>query len=257
MAQSQIKEFEMELVMHVVFGCVFISSVMGTWFISRMIIKLDDNNKPIFQEIINTANQTKQVSNKIDHILVEGQKSKQHQQKMFEHDRALLASLNSQIAKIDIMMRVATQDSQVTDNTSETAPKINVTVTNQDNQGNSPTPVTRNFKLDGKSLPKTEQGIVLLEQLFKRRQVSNKLWVDETSQISSTPSAEQLAAHAINKKSPTLIPENLTPKASLKKALPQKPQASHQQINSQTILKLFAKERVQSSSEAVLERKRA
>jgi hypothetical protein len=257
MAHFRIKEFEMELVIYVVLGCVFISNVMGTWFISRMIIKLDANNKPIFQEVFGTAKQTKEISNKIDHVLVEGQKSTKHQQKMFEHDRLLLASLNSQVAKLDVMIRVATQDSQVNGNTSETAPKINVAVTNQDNQRDLATPVTRNFKLDGKSLPKTEQGIALLEQLFRRRQVSSKSGINETSQTSSTPKAEQSTVDTANKKSPTLIPGILGVEVPRKNEASQESQASHQQINSQSILNLFARERAQSSSEAELERKRA
>ena len=252
-----IKEHEMEFLIYVVSGVMLLSSLAGTWFLSRMIIKLDDQNKPIFQKVINSIEKTNEISHKLDHVLLDGQKSRQHQQKLFEHNRVLLASLNSQVTKLDVMLRVASQDSKVPDGSPSGGSGSAITKSSQNKQPGSPTSVSSILKLNSKSLPKTEHGVTLLEQLFNQRQLSGKSEIIERTKVNENLHSEQLAASSTNVKPTTGIPRKSEFEVHQKDESMQKLQAPHQRSNPRMILNLFASRDEHSPSETEHERRRA
>ena len=190
---------------------------------------LSESNTLVLNAVESSIEKIQENSRKLDRISVQIENSRKHQQKIFDHHRVILGSLNSQLIKLDLMINAteppAADGTQVASNAGPAS-----TILSSKGQ---------NFvKIDRDVLPKTEKGMVLLEEVFKRRELS-KLPIATVAGKNQPPhmfkdKAEPEEASAANHQ-PTTTEVPADKNDRLDKA-----QAPHQPARRKSLLKLFA-----------------
>jgi len=137
-------------------GCF---AILGSLFF--MVRNLNENSLPLLKAVLGSNQSVREISAKLDDVSDQVEDSKQHQQKLFDHHRIILGSLNSQLVKLDIMLNnPANAQGDDVKGPSEFVPE---SVSREKNSSGLI------YKLNRTNLPKTEKGMELLEEVFKRR----------------------------------------------------------------------------------------
>lgn len=137
-------------------GCL---AILGSLYF--MVRNVNENTLPLLKAVLGSNQSVREISAKLDDVSDQVEDSKQHQQKLFDHHRIILGSLNSQLVKLDIMLNnpANAQESEIS---APSTPNSEPATMEKSSSGLI-------FRLNRSNLPKTEKGMELLEEVFKRR----------------------------------------------------------------------------------------
>lgn len=125
-------------------------------------------NGSVMKAAILSLEQSKDNSKKLDQISVQVEGSRAQQQKMFDHHRVILGSLNTQLTKIDLLLNSGAGDRGGVGREKASSKSRSAFSTFT---GKSQSYV----KLDSDVLPKTDSGLQLLKDVFERRETANDM----------------------------------------------------------------------------------
>jgi hypothetical protein len=123
-------------------------------------------NASVMKAAILSLEQSRDNSKKLDQISVQVEGSRAQQQKMFDHHRIILGSLNTQLTKIDLLLNSGTGNRK--------APGRENNVGKAKSAFSAFAGKNQSYmKLDSDALPKTDGGLRLLKDVFQRREAAN------------------------------------------------------------------------------------